>query len=137
MRIVCALAVVAFALAGCAPELDRAVALDGIEVRVHVADDDAERSQGLQGYDPLAEGEGMLFVFDDVAPRTFAMKDVSFPIDILFIDSDLNVSAIVALDPGDTELAQSPSPSPYVIELPQGWAEEQGVGVGSTLVMPE
>ena len=59
------------------------------------------------------------------------MKDVTFPIDVVFIGEDGNVSAIEPLNPGDARLASSPGPSAYVLELPQGWAEEQGIAVGS------
>jgi uncharacterized membrane protein (UPF0127 family) len=151
IRIACVLFVAAVALCGCASgserpvaggvseprEFDSTVTLDGRAVRVYVADDRAELSEGLQGYEPLDDGEGMLFVFDDVAVRTFAMKDVAFPIDVVFIAEDLTVSAIEPLDPGDTRLVSSPGPSPYVIELPQGWAAANGVAVGSTLEVVE
>ncbi len=127
----------ALCLAGCAPAQPPAVTLDGVEVSVIVADDAGERSQGLQGYGPLAEGEGMLFIFDDSAPRTFAMKGVTFPIDVVFIDEDLAVSAIEPLDPGDTGLVTSPGPCPYVIELPQGWAAAEGITVGGPFELAE
>ena len=107
------------------------VALDGIEVRVALADSADERSRGLQGYDPLRPGEGMLFIFDDVEPRVFVMKDVAFPIDIVYIAEDGTVSAIEPLNPGDTRLVASPGPSRYVLELPQGWSGNEGITVGS------
>lgn len=107
------------------------VTLGNEQVRAYVADDPAERSQGLQGYDPLADGEGMVFIFDDASIRTFAMKDVTFPIDVLFIGEDMAVSALEPLDPGDTRTVSSPGPSRYVVELPQGWAAEKGIVVGS------
>jgi uncharacterized membrane protein (UPF0127 family) len=129
-------------IAGCAPEPEPeparvAVTLGGVQVSVEIADDDAERGLGLQDHEPLAPGEGMLFVFDVAAPRTFAMKDVDFPIDIVFIAEDLTVSAIEPLSPGEERLVNSPGQSRYVIELPQGWAAGQGVGVGSAFVPPE
>jgi uncharacterized membrane protein (UPF0127 family) len=105
-------------------------------VRVEVAEDDQARSRGLQDHEPLKPGEGMLFVFTDGAIRTFAMKEVAFPIDVVFIGDVLTVSAIEPLDPGDERLVRSPGPSPYVIELPQGWAAENGIIVGSGFVPP-
>lgn len=104
--------------------------LDGVPVEVIVADDLEEWTRGLQGYDGLAEGEGMLFDFGSAASRTFAMKDVTFPIDVVFIAEDGTVSAIEPLEPGDTRSVTSPSPSAYVIELPHGWADENGIAVG-------
>lgn len=130
-------AALALCVSACAPSAPSAVTLDGITIPVVVADDDAERSQGLQGYEPLAEGEGMLFTFEDVAPRTFAMKGVTFPIDVVFIDENLAVSAIEPLDPDDTRLVSSPGPCPYVVELPQGWAEANGISVGGAFELAE
>lgn len=111
--------------------------LDAAEVRVFVADEAGERSRGLQGYEALEPGEGMLFIFDEASERTFAMKDVTFPIDVVFVGADSTVTAIEPLDPGDTRLVTSPGPAPYVLELPQGWAAEQGIGVGSVLELPD
>src|SRR5574340_1289798 len=135
-RVMCIL-VLSAALVGCAvgcapaPRFDAEVTLGAVTVRAYVADDAEEQSQGLQGYDALAPGEGMLFAYDDSAVRTFAMKGVTFPIDVVFGGEDLTVSAVEPLDPGDTRLVSSPGPCPYVLELPQGWAEEQGIGAGS------
>jgi len=41
------------------------------------------------------------------------------------------------LDPGDTGVVVSPGPSAYVIELPQGWAEENGIAVGTSFEFTE
>lgn len=113
------------------------MSLDGVDVRVTVADEPEEWGRGLQGYDELEDGEGMLFAFDEVAVRTFAMKEVTFSIDVVFVAEDGTVSAVEPLDPGDTRLVTSPGPSRYVIELPQGWAAENGIDVGSELVVPK
>lgn len=117
-------------LAGCTSGAPDTVTLGGVEVSVIVADDPAEQSRGLQGYDGLSRGEGMLFAFTDSAPRTFVMKDVTFPIDVVFIAEDGTISSIEPLDPGDTKHVTSPGPSAYVVELPQGWAAQNGIAVG-------
>jgi len=137
IRTACVLVAMSCLASACAPAPSDVVTLDGVEVSVLIADDDAERSRGLQGYDPLAEGEGMLFVFDDVAPRTFAMKEVAFPIDVVFIAEDLTVSAIEPLDPGDDRLVPSPGAAAFVVELPQGWAKDKGIGVGDAFERSE
>ena len=129
-RVIMPCALLAALLTGCAASARSTVTLGGTEVQVLVADDDDERSRGLQGYDPLPDGEGMLFVYDDAVIRTFAMKQVAFPIDVLFVGDDLAITAIEPLDPGDMRLVSSPGPCRYVVELPQGWAEEQGIAVG-------
>ncbi len=130
LRILASLALVAVLVASCSADAGETVTLGGVEVRVLVADDDRERSRGLQGYDSLTDGEGMLFVYDDAVVRTFAMKQVAFPIDVLFVGEELTVTAVEPLDPGDARLVSSPGTCRYVVELPQGWAEKQGIAVG-------
>lgn len=134
LRIIVTCVLLTVLVSGCSTDDPPMVTLGGVDVQVLLADEDAERSRGLQGYEPLPEGEGMLFVYDEAAVRTFAMKQVSFPIDVLFVGEDLTVASIEPLDPGDTRLVSSPGPCRYVIELPQGWAEEQGIAVGDAFV---
>jgi uncharacterized membrane protein (UPF0127 family) len=130
-------AVLALALAGCADDASDTtlVRLDGVPIDVVVADTSAEHLRGLQGAESLEDGEGMLFVWEEPAVRTFAMKDVSFPIDVIFFDESQNVTAIEPLDPGDEHRVTSPSPTRYVLETPQGWAERIGITVGEPLVI--
>lgn len=52
---------------------------------VEVADTAGARERGLAGHEPLEDDEGMLFVFETLTPRTFWMKGVDFPIDIIWI----------------------------------------------------
>jgi uncharacterized membrane protein (UPF0127 family) len=129
-------AVVATGCSG-SPEERLEIRLDGVPVEVVVAETAAERLRGLQGSDPLGDGEGMLFVWEESGSRTFAMKDVSFPIDVIFFDESLQVSAIEPLDPGDTRRVTSPGPAPYVLETAQGWADEAGISIGDTLDVGE
>ena len=123
---------------GCAPDVAERVivTLDSVEVIAEAADEAAERSHGLQDHEPLEPGEAMLFIFEDSAPRTFAMKEVAFPIDVVFIDDDLVVRAIEPLNPGDDRLVTSPCACAYVLELPQGWAADQGIAIGSAFGPP-
>jgi uncharacterized membrane protein (UPF0127 family) len=107
------------------------VTLGDARLRVVVADDEVSRVQGLQGYDGLEPDEGMLFEWADADIRSFAMKEVSFPIEVVFIDEGSRVSAIYPLQPGDTHVVTSPSPCRYVVEVPAGWTADHDVSVGS------
>lgn len=51
---------------------------------VEVADTEEERTRGLAFRDKL-ESDGMLFLFETPGPWGFYMKDVRFPLDIIFI----------------------------------------------------
>jgi uncharacterized membrane protein (UPF0127 family) len=44
--------------------------------------------KGLSGRESLAADSGMYFVFNDLTERTFWMKNMKFPLDIVFIKDD-------------------------------------------------
>ncbi len=134
LRIALLVAATALLLSGCAIPVAPRVTLGGVPIEPYVADTIRERSQGLQGFDGLAANEGMVFVYPDEAVRTFGIKGVGFPIDVVFIGVDGTVSGVESLSPGDARRVQSPGPSRYAVELPAGWAEANGVGVGSEFV---
>lgn len=55
---------------------------------VAVADESAERNQGLMGIADLGDLDGMLFVWPAPTTSTFWMKDTLIPLDIAFFNSD-------------------------------------------------
>jgi uncharacterized membrane protein (UPF0127 family) len=60
---------------------------NGKEIRVRVADSDQERQRGLSGFKKLPESQGMLFLFDKPGIHPFWMKDMNFPLDIIWLQS--------------------------------------------------
>ena len=55
--------------------------------RLYVADTLEKRTRGLSGVVKLSDNEGMLFVFDKLGFWSFWMKEMKFPIDIIFINN--------------------------------------------------
>ena len=65
------------------------VSIGGAALLAEVADDEAERKIGLSEKAYLGEDEGMLFVFPEkTSSAGFWMKDMKFPIDIVWINDD-------------------------------------------------
>ena len=58
---------------------------------VKVAQTEEEMEKGLQGVKALKDDEGMLFVFPESQEVSFWMKDTDIPLDIIFINEDLEV----------------------------------------------
>src|SRR5215204_5172449 len=92
-------------------------------------------SKGLAVKDKLKENEAMLFVFEESAKHSFWMKDMKFPIDIIWLDSDGNVVHIEQnLQPCVSVLiCTSYSPnieSQYVLETVAGFTQRHNVSVG-------
>src|SRR5262249_24819352 len=102
-------------------------------VYVSIADTEAAREQGLGGRASLAPDEGMLFVFPIEGQYPFWMKDMKFPIDIVWIETDGTVFYIKdSVDPDtypDT-FAPDAAIARYVLELPAGYASAHNLQVG-------
>ena len=109
------------------------VELGGTSLVADIADTDPLRELGLSGRTGLKENEGMLFVFQTDGQHSFWMKDMLFPIDMVWLSADKKVVYIAAnAQPGSYPATFNPeSPSRYVIELPAGWAARHHVTVGS------
>ncbi len=93
-------------------------------LEVWVADTAEARSQGLSGLDELPEGvDGMLFVWNDVAPRNFTMKDTLMPLDIWWFDAEhrlVGLDSALPCDGSPCPLYPSPGPTDRVLETAAG-----------------
>ncbi|MDQ3851471.1 MAG: DUF192 domain-containing protein [Thermoproteota archaeon] len=112
------------------------VAVNGLVLVADIAATDEQRTKGLSVKDSLDENEAMLFVFEDEAEHTFWMKNMKFPIDIIWIDTDKTVVHIEHnLQPCSSELF-CPTYKPnddslYVLETIAGFAERHDVVKGT------
>ncbi len=114
------------------------VTIGTTEVRVNVADTLEERVQGLSGRKSLKEGEGLLFIFEQEGAQGIWMKDMLFPIDIVWASSDGTIITIAPNVTPDTypEAFYAKEPvARYVLELPAGFAERHGIAEGAKLVV--
>jgi len=103
---------------------------------VGIADDEAERAQGLSGHEQLAANEGMWFVFDREGYYPFWMKDMKFSLDIIWLNDDYQIVDMERYVPpvtGVTNLPQyqNATPAKYVLEVNAGVSE--GLSVGDKL----
>ena len=108
----------------------RVLGVAGVSVVAEVADDPAERSVGLQGRKSLAKDHGMLFVYEEAAPRSFWMKDTVLPLSIAFIDAEHRVVQLSDMVPHDLTPVVCMRPAQYALEMSQGWFEEKGLAIG-------
>jgi uncharacterized protein len=115
----------------------RSITIDNARVRVEVVDTESERAQGLSGREALAEGEGMLFVFDDEGVHSFWMKDMKFSIDIIWISREGRVIHIEKNAPPSSypSVFTPPAGSKYVLVVPAGFVQSHGIEVGSTAAL--
>lgn len=123
--------------AGCerAPEPTR-IAIDGHQFTVEIADTPAAIRRGLMFRDHLEPRHGMLFVFENDAPRSFWMRDTSIPLSIAFIRNDGVITEIYDMQPYSLESVVSLAPVRYALEVNQGELHRLGIRAGSHVDLP-
>lgn len=100
-------------------------------VDASVANTRSERVTGLSNHDSLATGKGMLFVHGKTTEQTYVMRDMDFPIDIVFINSSCEITTIHSAEqPAANETGEEPKyhysgQAKYVLEVPDGYATER------------
>jgi len=99
-----------------------------------VADTFAKQYTGLSDTSTLDDGQGMLFVFDSEDDRGFVMRDMAFPLDMVFVAADGTITTIHhAPVESDGDLTQYSGRAKYVLEVPMGYTNETGVEVGDRI----
>jgi uncharacterized protein len=114
------------------------VTVKGLELNADVPITSELMAKGLAVKNQLKENEAMLFVFEDSAKHSFWMKDMKFPIDIIWLDSDgkivhieenLEPCPLVFVCPGYAPNADSQ----YVLETVAGFTQRHNISVGTNI----
>lgn len=111
-----------------------------IPVRVEIANTDAERIKGLSDRKEFGEKvNGMLFVFSRPDYHGIWMKDMNFPIDLIWINKDLTVVGIDKnIQPESYPKTFRPSePVLYLVETDTYYADTMGITVGKKVRLPQ
>ncbi len=103
------------------------------KINLLLAKTNIEHVNGLSRRKSLAENTGMLFVFGDRQPRAFWMKEMNFPLDIIWINKDEVVGVSQNAPPeGATpkHIYKSPLPVDFVLEVNAGFCDKNGIKTG-------
>ena len=118
--------------------LQAKVIINGFELRVYLAVTNDQQIKGLSVKDHLKENEGMLFVYQQPTRQGFWMKDMKFPIDIIWLDNNGTVVYIKnSLQPCIMTFAfLCPTYTPdkdslYVLETGSGFSKKHGIKIGT------
>ena len=104
------------------------------ELEIEIADNNYERQTGLMYRESMEDDQGMLFIFDDSAPRFFYMKNTQISLDIIYFSSDSTaVSFQENAVPMDLTPLPSGEPAKFVLEVNGGLVAEWGMEVGDKL----
>jgi len=109
----------------------------GEELVVELAVSPAERSRGLMFRDELPAEQGMLLVFPDTGFRSIWMKNVRFPLDLIWLDSS---DCVVHIEKDVPPCPREPCPDYHsmrkaaaVLELNGGSVDRWGIEPGDCL----
>ncbi|MEI6529002.1 MAG: DUF192 domain-containing protein [Candidatus Falkowbacteria bacterium] len=112
------------------------VRINNIKIAIEVASSPLQQYLGLSNRESLCPNCGMLFIFKDKEEQIFVMRDMKFPLDIVFIDDNKIINIENNLVPeGDKPkmLYKSLTPSNRVLELPGGFCEQNKIKAGDAV----
>ena len=112
------------------------IAVGSALLKAEVARKPEERERGLMFRKSLAEGEGMLFVFEADQVLRFWMKNTSLPLSIAYLSSDGTIREIHDLEPESLASVDSERSVRYALEVPRGWFDRAGLKVGDRFAIP-
>lgn len=132
-----------FLINGCGQGNDnfKELKVNGIDVRVEVADNVLEKFKGLSDRDSLPHNHGMLFVYSRPGRRSFWMYHCKFSIDVAFIDKGGKIIEIITMEkepynrhPDSLKTYRSESSEvKYALEMMGGWFKENGIQAGDSI----
>lgn len=100
-------------------------------ITAKIADSPEELAKGLSGTKELPENNGLLLIFDHSNHWPIWMKDMHYPIDIIWIDEGYKVVDFkkhVSPDSYPTEFKPN-KPAKYVVEVPAGYIDKHTIGM--------
>jgi uncharacterized membrane protein (UPF0127 family) len=96
---------------GCAPDQAKQIQIGGQTFAVEVAASPSERERGLSGRALLKPGTGLWFVFPVPDKYGFWMRDMRFPIDLIWVSPGLKVAGAETLQPAKKNCSIHYAPS--------------------------
>jgi uncharacterized membrane protein (UPF0127 family) len=116
------------------------VKLGSVYLDVEIEDTPQRKTQGLQYHELLSYTHGMLFPFAQPQVIPIWMKNMQFPVDIIWFDSLGNVIHVEKNVPPCTDTCPiygaDLTQAKYVLEVASGFVDKFGISQGSNLQMP-
>lgn len=100
-------------------------------IQVAVANEPNERNEGLMDVNNLPQDRGMLFIFEEQQPLSFWMANTPLPLDIFFVNKDMEIVRIHRnTQPFTEENFTSDAPAIYAVETNGGFAVAHDIQEG-------
>lgn len=108
------------------------------EFKTWLATSSAQQNEGLMFVpeDEIADDQGMLFVFDREATRSFWMRNTVTSLDIAYARANGRIVTIHTMPPLTDRFFVSAEPAQFALEVKAGTFAELGIKEGDKLVIP-
>lgn len=104
------------------------------ELDIEFAESQYEKETGLMYRESMEDNQGMLFIYQEEAPRSFYMKDTYIPLDIIFYSADSTaVSFQENAEPMNETSLSSGEPAQFILEINAGLVEEWNIEEGDKI----
>lgn len=108
------------------------------QIIAEIADSDEEIAGGLSGRSSLSSSSGMYFILGERRVAKFWMRNMNFPLDIIWIRNEkivgIDKNAKVPTESG-VPTYTSPGPITHVIEVNAGFSNKHKIQVGDSVVV--
>ncbi|SFZ93282.1 hypothetical protein SAMN05428642_10344 [Flaviramulus basaltis] len=105
-----------------------------VSLDIEIADTEYETQTGLMYRSSMQTNQGMLFIFEDVAPRSFYMKNTQIPLDLIFIDENNKIVSFQKnAKPFDESSLPSNDPAKYVLEINASLVDKWNVSISDSI----
>lgn len=108
--------------------------IKGHKFQLLIAKSDQDKQIGLSKYKSLPKNQGMLFVFDKKGMYSFWMKDMKFPLDIIFIRDNKIVTIYQNLPINNLAIHSPTEDVDKVLEINANLSKDYGFSVNDTVV---
>ncbi len=132
MKIIIMIITAIIILTGCSKQ--DTITINKTRIIVEVVQTDIAKYRGLMFRESLGENSGMLFVYSNDRIRGIWMKNMNFPLDLVYINSKNIITDIIPNVPSCTEepckIYNSENPVRYVLEVNAGFAQRNNIITG-------
>lgn len=122
-----------------AEKIDKLI-INGKTINVEIAKTSKEHYIGLSNRETICHDCGLFFVFPSLEIRQFVMRNMNFPLDIIFIKNDTIVEILENLEPEGNDpkaIYSSKQPVNNVLEINAGISKQYGFKIGQKVIFSD
>lgn len=113
--------------------------INTVAIKAELAETKEQQERGLGGRKGMPDDYGLLYILPKPYFYDFWMKDMKFPIDIIWVDRNQNIVDITRNLTPDSypRIFQPVRPAQFVIEVNAGFTDKYGIKIGDPVTIPK